>query len=101
MQEQEGSKEEISDEKAFEKYFNDSDLFELFKFSDKDECDTLNLVLKKDGFNYEKTPTNVRHIEDFLYKQKAEIKGISLNSNLYTHQDENEKEQSRYKKANI
>lgn len=53
--------EEVSGEKAFEKYFNDSDLFELFKLDDSDNCDTLNLIHKRDGFNYEKTPTNVKH----------------------------------------
>jgi hypothetical protein len=57
------AKEENSDEKAFQKYFNDSDLFELFKYTDNDEaCETLGMIMEKDGFPYEKTPTNVKHI---------------------------------------
>jgi hypothetical protein len=30
--------EDAGGEKAFEKYFNDSDLFELFKLNESDEC---------------------------------------------------------------
>lgn len=30
--------DDATGEKAFEKYFNDSDLFELFKYQDSDEC---------------------------------------------------------------
>ena len=61
----EGAKgeEEASGEKAFEKYFNDSDLFELFKLDDSDVCETFNLIQKRDGFNYEKTPTNIKHMK--------------------------------------
>lgn len=43
--------------------------------------------MERDGFPYEKTPTNVRHIE-FLQKNSDVVKGISLNSNLYTAQEE-------------
>jgi hypothetical protein len=43
--------------------------------------------MSKDGFNYEKTPTNVQHIEGFLMKNAA-IKGITLNSNLYTSMED-------------
>jgi len=34
------------------KYFNDSDLFELFEFNYKgpEHCETLKLLLEKDGF---------------------------------------------------
>jgi hypothetical protein len=57
-------KEEASDEKAFQKYFNDSDLFELFQYVDNDEnCETLGLIMEKDGFKYEKSPTNLKHID--------------------------------------
>jgi len=41
------------EQKVFEKYFNDSDLFELFEFnSSQENCDTYDLIMKKDGFNY-------------------------------------------------
>jgi hypothetical protein len=40
--------------------------------------------MEKDGFNYRKTPANLKHI-DFLKIENSDIvKGISLNSNLYT-----------------
>jgi hypothetical protein len=55
--------EDIPGEKAFEKYFNDSDLFELFQYNDSDDCKTLELILKRDGFDYERTPTNLKHVE--------------------------------------
>lgn len=56
-------KEEVSDSKAFEKYFTDRDLFDLFKFKDDSKgCDTLDLIMSKDKFQYEKSPTNVKHI---------------------------------------
>lgn len=36
---------ELSDEKAFEKYFNDSDLFKLFMFEDDDDnCQTMKMI---------------------------------------------------------
>ncbi len=69
------------------KYFNDSDLFELFKFNytDATYCETLKMLLERDGFNITKTPTVDRHLE-FLNSLQAEhkITGLSLNSNLYT-----------------
>ena len=43
--------------------------------------------MEKDGFPYEKTPTNVKHIS-YLNKNIDIVKGISLNSNLYTAQEE-------------
>ncbi len=42
--------------------------------------------MKKDGFNYERTPTNLTHVS-FL-QGLPEVKGLSLNSNLYTSQEE-------------
>jgi hypothetical protein len=67
----------------FEKYFKNTDLFELFKFDPSNShCETLDLLLKRDGFPYEKTPTNEKHIE--YLRSLSLIKGISLNSNLYT-----------------
>lgn len=36
-----------SNDKAFEKYFCDSDLFKLFEFNDDDDnCSTMNMILK-------------------------------------------------------
>jgi hypothetical protein len=86
---QEGdAKEEVTDEKAFQKYFNDSDLSELFHYKDEDDkCETLGLIMEKDGFPYEKTPTNVKHIS-YLMENSDIVKGVSLNSNLYTAQEE-------------
>jgi hypothetical protein len=72
------------------KYFNDSDLFELFKFNytDATECETLKMLLDKDGFNITKTPTVDRHLQ-FLNKLQTYhiVTGLSLNSNLYTKQE--------------
>ncbi len=67
------------------KYFNDSDLFELFEFNYKGpkDCETLQMLLDKDGFQLQThTPTLDRHL-DFL-NTKLSITGLSLNSNLYT-----------------
>ena len=74
-----------TDAKAFEKYFSNSDLFDLFQYKDESEgCDTLQLILEKDDFQYEKTPTNESHIQKFLYGIEDIVHGITLNSNLYT-----------------
>lgn len=81
------------------KYFNDSDLFELFElnYSGPRKCETLSMLLQRDGFNVTKTPTVDRHLA-FLRKLQADAKitGLSLNSNLYSnkqgskHKDEND-----------
>jgi hypothetical protein len=72
------------------KYFNDSDLFELFEFNytDPTHCETLKMLLERDGFNITKTPTVDRHLK-FLNDLQADhkITGLSLNSNLYTKQE--------------
>ncbi len=46
------------------KYFNDRDLFELFEFnySDPKKCETLSLLLRRDGFKVHNTPTVDSHI---------------------------------------
>lgn len=51
-------------------------------------CDTLDLLLKRNGFPYEETPTNVRHV-GFLNGLDL-VKGITLNSNLYTNKESEE-----------
>ena len=69
----------------FEKYFKNDDLFELFEFKADnclETCDTLELIMSRDGCPYEETPTNVKHLE--YLKQNKLIKGITLNSHLYT-----------------
>jgi hypothetical protein len=43
----------------------------------------LDLLLERDGFNCEKTPTNEKHIP-FLRSLKRVVTGLSLNSNLYS-----------------
>jgi hypothetical protein len=48
--------------------------------------------MEKDGFPYEKTPTNVKHIAYLKHSQDI-VKGISLNSNLYSAQEEEEEEE--------
>jgi len=68
------------------KYFNDSDLFELFKFDyNPKKCETLDLLLERDGFNVKKTPTVDKHLK-FLDSLNL-ITGLTLNSNLYSKQD--------------
>lgn len=69
------------------KYFNDSDLFELFEFNytDPRKCDTLSMLLKRDGFPITKTPTVDKHIAFLRQLQsQAKVTGLSLNSNLYS-----------------
>ena len=45
----------------------------------------MELLLKRDGFPVVKTPTNDRHI---TYLRNMElVKGLSLNSNLYTNNE--------------
>lgn len=67
----------------FMKYFDNSDLFELFEFeSDPTKHETLDMLLDKDGFSVNSTPTLDRHIA-FLNSLKF-LAGLSLNSNLYS-----------------
>ena len=70
----------------FEKYFKNTDLFDLFKYDAKESdetCPTIELLLERDGFPIEETPTNVRHVA-WLRTQDF-VKGITLNANLYTN----------------
>jgi len=46
------------------------------------------MLLKRDGFPIEETPTNVRHVK-FLRQLKS-VHGLSLNSNLYINKQETE-----------
>ena len=74
---------------SFEKYFNDSDLFELFEYdfiNSDTRCETLEMLLDRDGFPIVSTPTNDLHLE-FLRKMKI-VRGLSLNSNLYSKKEE-------------
>jgi hypothetical protein len=41
-------------------------------------------MLIKEGCPFEETPTNLKHINGFLKKNIKLVKGITLNSNLYT-----------------
>jgi hypothetical protein len=69
------------------KYFNDSDLFELFEFNENGKkCETLDMLLERDGLNVAKTPTLDKHME-FL-KSMDVVTGLSLNSNLYSKSEE-------------
>lgn len=45
------------------------------------------MIHKQNGFNYERTPTNLRHIK-YLEDQDDLIKGITLNSDLYISKEE-------------
>lgn len=45
------------------------------------------MLLKRDGFPFEETPANLKHIE-FLRGMTDTVKGLSLNSNLYANQEE-------------
>ena len=55
-------KEGKTDSTAFSKYFDNSDLFELFKCDFSEKCETLDLLLARDGFPIKKTPTNDQHL---------------------------------------
>jgi hypothetical protein len=70
----------------FDKYFGSTDLFELFRYiPNETNCVTMELLLKRDGFPVVKTPTNDRHIS-FLRAMPI-VKGLSLNSNLYSNNE--------------
>jgi len=52
-----------SAQQDFDKYFSNKDLFELFQYdAEQTKSTTMELLLKRDGFPVEKTPTNDRHI---------------------------------------
>jgi DNA excision repair protein ERCC-6 len=71
----------------FDKYFGSDDLFELFQYDPSDTtCQTMDLLLKRDGFPIVSTPTNDRHIA-WLRAKKELVQGLSLNSNLYSNND--------------
>ena len=82
--ENDGSNETGQNE--IEKYFKDTDIFELFEY-DVDACDetceTLELLLKRDGFPIVETPTNLRHVA-MLREMDQLVKGITMNNCLYT-----------------
>lgn len=84
------------------KYFNDSDLFELFEFNytDPRKCDTMSMLLKRDGFPVAKTPTVDKHITFLRQLQgQQKITGLSLNSNLYSKgQEESEVDDKSYRR---
>jgi hypothetical protein len=65
-------------------------LFELFQFKPEtcnETCETLELLLKE-GCPFEESPTNLKHINGYLKQSVKLVKGITLNSNLYTNKDE-------------
>ena len=71
----------------FDKYFSNSDLFDLLSYNPKaNNCETLDMLLKRDGFPYISTPTNDKHI-GYLKSVKL-VLGLSLNSNLYANNAE-------------
>lgn len=75
-----------SSQQDFDKYFASTDLFELFQFdANETNCVTMELLLKRDGFPVVQSPTNDRHIA-FLRAIEL-VKGISLNSNLYSNNE--------------
>ena len=68
------------------KYFDGGDLFELFEFNYSDSrCDTLDLLLQRDGFQVQKTPTVDKHVKYLRgLVREGKVTGLSVNSNLYT-----------------
>ena len=76
----------------FEKYFKNTDLFELFQYDAKaseTSCDTLEMLLERDGFPIVETPTNKKHVA-LLRSLESLVKGITLNTCLYTNNESNE-----------
>ena len=52
-----------SSQSDFDKYFSTKDLFELFQFDpEAEKSDTLEMLLKRDGFPIVSTPTNDKHV---------------------------------------
>ena len=81
---------EGGEKEQFEKYFGDSDLFELLEFNGGEQCDTLDMLIERDGFKIESTPTNDRHVK-YLRNLKV-VKGLSANTHLYTRKEEENEE---------
>jgi len=51
----------------------------------------MQMINRKNGFQFEKTPTNTEHIEDFLLKKcvtRGLIDGLSINTRLYKSKEE-------------
>ena len=53
-----------SSQQDFDKYFSNTDLLELFTFNPTiTKCETMDLLLKRDGFPIVNTPTNEKHVQ--------------------------------------
>ena len=50
----------------------------------------MNMLLERDGFHFEETPTNKTHIS-FIQKMKIVI-GLTMNSNLYSKKEDREED---------
>lgn len=75
-----------SEQQDFDKYFAGKDLFELFSYDpNATKCETMELLLKRDGFPIIESPTNDSHIK--WLRQNEMVHGISLNSNLYSNNE--------------
>ena len=81
-----------SGQQDFDKYFAGKDLFELFKYDPEvSHCETMDLLLKRDGFPIVECPTNIKHVK--YLREMEHVAGISLNSNLYSNNESQEKVQ--------
>jgi hypothetical protein len=77
-----------SAQQDFDKYFERTDLFELFQYdATQTKSLTMELLLKRDGFPIVSTPTNDSHVA-FLRSMDL-VAGLSLNSNLYSNNETN------------
>ena len=65
-------------------------MFEFDFLNCDTKSDTMDMLLERDGFNIESTPTNDSHV-NFLRKLKIVI-GLTLNSNLYSKKEEKEED---------
>lgn len=65
-------------------------MFELFQYdaeASNESCETLRLLLERDGFPIEETPTNTKHVAFLRALETPQVKGITLNTNLYTNKE--------------
>jgi len=63
----------------FQKYFSNEELRKILEQGEGDRdllTETMDMINKKNGFAYEHTPTNFKHIEEFLLKRCRDEKKL-------------------------
>ena len=79
----------------FQKYFSNEELMRILDLKEDQDydrpCETMQMINRKNGFEFEATPTNSTHIEEFLLRKcvgRGLIDGLSINTRLYKSKGE-------------